>query len=152
MSHEIRTPMNAIIGFAYLALQTELTAKQQDYIHKINTSAHSLLGVLNDILDFSKIEAGKLQMETVGFDLDQILNNLSALMQEKAAEKNIRLVFSADSDVPRQLMGDPLRLEQILINLISNAVKFTERGEVRVTVQSAKCKMQNELPKSEHHF
>ncbi len=137
MSHEIRTPMNAIMGFAYLALQTELNDKQRDYISKINTSAHSLLGVLNDILDFSKIEAGKLRMETVDFDLDQILNNLSAIMQEKAAEKNIQLLFLTDSDVPRHLMGDPLRLEQILLNLVSNAVKFTEKGEVRVTVQHA---------------
>ncbi|MDD5410544.1 MAG: two-component regulator propeller domain-containing protein [Methylobacter sp.] len=134
MSHEIRTPMNAIIGMTHLAQRTELTAKQNNYLTKINNSAQSLLRIINNILDFSKIEAGKLELELMTFSLDDVLSNLSDIVGLKAEEKGIGLVFSITPETPRQLLGDSLRLSQILINLVNNAVKFTERGEVTVTV------------------
>ncbi|MBW2706296.1 MAG: response regulator, partial [Deltaproteobacteria bacterium] len=131
MSHEIRTPMNAVLGMAYLALKTDLTSKQRDYLNKIQFSANSLLGIINDILDFSKIEAGKLDMEAVEFDLSQTLDNVANVVTVKAQEKeNLEVLFYTDSRVPNSLIGDPLRLNQILVNLGNNAVKFTERGEI----------------------
>jgi PAS domain S-box-containing protein len=131
MSHEIRTPMNAVIGMAYLALKTDLTPKQRDYLNKIQSSANSLLGIINDILDFSKIEAGKLDMEAVEFDLSQTLDNVANVVTVKAQKKeNLEVLFYTDSRVPNSLIGDPLRLNQILVNLGNNAVKFTERGEI----------------------
>ena len=134
MSHEIRTPMNAVIGMAQLALKTDLTAKQRDYLSKIQSSANSLLGIINDILDFSKIEAGKLDMEAVDFNLEDVLENLGNLVTVKASEKkNLEVLFSTGVDVPRFLVGDPLRLGQVLINLVNNAVKFTEEGEIVVS-------------------
>ncbi len=136
MSHEIRTPMNAVIGMAHLALKTELTPKQQDYLNKIQSSANSLLGIINDILDFSKIEAGKLDMEAVEFDLGDVLDNLANLITVKAQEKeNIEVLFATGQAVPRFLVGDPLRLGQVLINLANNAVKFTESGEIVVSTE-----------------
>ncbi|MDJ0818448.1 MAG: response regulator [Desulfobacterales bacterium] len=137
MSHEIRTPMNAVIGMAHLALKTDLTPKQQDYLNKIQSSAKSLLGIINDILDFSKIEAGKLDMEAVEFSLSETLDNVANVISVKAQEKeNLEVLFNIDARVPNFLVGDPLRLNQILINLGNNAVKFTEQGEIVLTTRT----------------
>jgi signal transduction histidine kinase/HPt (histidine-containing phosphotransfer) domain-containing protein/ActR/RegA family two-component response regulator len=135
MSHEIRTPMNAIIGLSHLALKTYLTAKQTDYLNGIQRSANSLLGIINDVLDFSKIEAGKLDMETVDFRLADVLDDLKSLIALKAEEKGLEFLFDTDFKAPAQLVGDPLRWGQILINLANNAVKFTEQGKVVVSLR-----------------
>ena len=134
MSHEIRTPMNGIIGFTTLALKTELTPKQQDYLGKIRTSAHALLSLINDILDFSKIESGKLEMDSTHFQLQELLEDVADLFADQAARKEIELIVHRKADVPSALRGDALRLRQILVNLTSNAVKFTNSGEVCVNV------------------
>jgi len=134
MSHEIRTPMNAIIGLNSLALKTNLTDRQKDYLVKIDQSAQSLLGILNDILDFSKIEAHKLDLESVPFDLFDVLVNLTNMFCIKQDEKPIEIIFSVDQDVPNLLIGDPLRLGQILINLLSNAIKFTDTGDIIISI------------------
>ncbi len=136
MSHEIRTPMNAIMGLTDLVMKTRLNFQQQGYMKKIRASSHTLLGILNDILDFSKIEAGMLDLESVTFDLDELLENLFALFVDKAVGKSMPLHLKKGKGVPKQMKGDPLRLNQILVNLVSNAVKFTEQGSVTVTVDS----------------
>jgi len=135
MSHEIRTPMNAIIGLAHLVQKTSLTTRQRDYIGKIQGAGAHLLGVINDILDFSKSEAGKLSVEQVEFDLDRVLYQVGILLSDKIGTKELELVVDMAPDVPRRLVGDPLRLEQILLNYGSNAIKFTEAGEVQIIGQ-----------------
>jgi two-component system sensor histidine kinase/response regulator len=131
MSHEIRTPMNAVLGLSHLALKTDPSPRQRDYLIKIRSSGQHLLGIINEILDFSKIEAGKLTVENIEFDLDKVLENVSNLISEKASDKGLELIFDIEPGVvSTRLRGDPLRLGQILINFCNNAVKFTEKGEV----------------------
>ena len=135
MSHEIRTPMNAIMGLTYLTQKTELDNKQKDYLDKIQKSSTSLLGILNDILDFSKVEAGKIELENIEFEIDDVLESVSDIVTAKAAEKGLEVIFSIDQDVPRYIVSDPLRIKQIILNLCSNAVKFTEHGEIILKIE-----------------
>jgi len=135
MSHEIRTPMNAIIGLSYLALKTPLNAKQRDYVSKVHNAGTSLLAIINDILDFSKIEAGKLDIETTDFQVDEVIGSVVTLTAQKAHEKGLEFLADVSPAIPEQLRGDPLRLSQVLTNLVNNAVKFTERGEIRLKIE-----------------
>ncbi len=135
MTHEIRTPMNAIMGLAHLVLRTRLDAKQRNYVRNILLSSQSLLGVINDVLDSSKIEAGKLQLESVAFSLSTVLTNVSNIISIGMEGKDLDVLFAVDPDVPVALVGDPFRLGQILVNLLNNAVKFTEEGEVVLRVR-----------------
>jgi len=134
MSHEIRTPLNAIIGFSALALKSELTPRLRGYLCTVNNAGESLLSIINDILDFSKIEAGKLTIEQVPFRLNDILTKTLPLVQHKAVEKGLEIMLDISPDLPQQLIGDPLRLNQILTNLLSNAIKFTSQGEVELII------------------
>ena len=135
MSHEIRTPMNAIIGMSHLALQTPLDARQRNYVEKAHRSAVGLLGLINDVLDFSKIEAGKMVIEQTAFQLDEVMDHLANLIGLKTEDKGLELLFHVAPDIPAGLVGDPLRLGQVLVNLGNNAVKFTEQGEVVIGIE-----------------
>jgi signal transduction histidine kinase/DNA-binding response OmpR family regulator len=135
MSHEIRTPMNSIIGMAHLALRTQLSPKQRDYVDKIHRAGVALLGIVNDILDLSKIEAGKLTLERVPFSLDEVLSSVASLTSQRATEKHLDYRFDVPRQVERQLLGDPLRLGQVLLNLLNNALKFTDYGQVVLQVR-----------------
>ena len=135
MSHEIRTPMNAIIGLSHLALKTSLNTKQRDYVSKVHNAGTSLLAIINDILDFSKIEAGKLDIETTDFRLDEVISSVTTLTAQKAHDKGLEFLAHVSPAIPEYLLGDPLRLGQVLTNFVNNSVKFTEQGEIRLNIE-----------------
>ncbi len=136
MSHELRTPMNGIIGFTDLVLTTDLKKNQQDYLQNVRKSAYGLLNIINDILDFSKIEAGKLNIEHTAFRLEELLEETVDILMVKAFEKKLEILFQYEPTLPSQFLGDSVRIKQVLMNLVGNAIKFTERGEIVVTVKS----------------
>lgn len=138
MSHEIRTPMNAIIGMSHLIKGTSITPKQSEYLTHIEQASTHLLSIINDILDISKVESGKLELEQVEFSIEQILNTLKGMVSEVISEKEIEVIFDISPDIPNLLIGDPLRIQQVLINLVNNAIKFTDRGEIVIQISNTK--------------
>jgi len=145
MSHEIRTPINAIMGMAHLLSRTSLTSRQRDYLDKLQRSSEHLLGVVNDVLDFSKLESGKMQVESVSFSLSSVMERAMGFTEQRALEKGLQLRLDVQEGIPSQLAGDPLRIVQILVNFIANAVKFTERGQVDLRVEVEEATMQDAL-------
>ena len=135
MSHELRTPLNGVIGMSQIALDNEKNKIQRSYLEKINSSGNMLLRIINDLLDYSKMEAGKLDIENIEFKIDNVLQNVADLVSIKAYEKDIEIIFNRDIHIPKRIVGDPLRISQILVNIISNAIKFTEKGEVLLEIR-----------------
>src|SRR5690554_4341190 len=134
VSHEIRTPINAILGMTQLCLKTDLDAQQRSFLRSIDSSSKLLLGIVNDILDFAKIEAGKLSIEKIPFDIEEVLASLADMFAYRAYDKNLEFIINLPPNIPTRLIGDPLRLNQVLVNLVSNAIKFTDDGEIVITV------------------
>ena len=135
MSHELRTPMNGIIGFTDLVLTTELQKTQRDYLKNVKKSAYGLLEIINDILDFSRIEAGKLLIDNTLFKLDELVEETIDILTLKAFEKKLEMLYRVDHDIPSQLVGDPVRIRQVIVNLLGNAIKFTKEGEIYVSIR-----------------
>ena len=136
MSHEIRTPMNAVLGITNLVLDTPLNKKQKKYLHALKSSSLNLLVIINDILDISKLEAGKMELESIPFNLDHLIKDVMNTIRYKAEEKGLQFLVSKGNDVPTVLFGDPGRLNQILLNLCGNAIKFTEKGQVKIDIHN----------------